>query len=281
MGVFMLNKLKLLSIFIYVNVFGSISNNIEFRTPYKRPQVQSLQDILKYRILREGAEGVFRVLCEPALKDFYDFFVRYLYSLSQDIKKDKMQLFKMAIEHNKFEIFESVLGIRQFQYAPEHLNKLFFTTEDLKELYDIYPEQTIKILKNLLKKGDAFQVGIDDCYYFMNRVINSGDLEAIDLLIKKGVDLNRGPISIVTAVVSGKKDMVELFLQRGARLHLDLALKTSLESGRFEIAEMLVASGAKFNLSDFKENPRVREFLEKNNQLIELENPSAKRAEPC
>jgi ankyrin repeat protein len=96
------------------------------------------------------------------------------------------------------------------------------------------------------------------------------DIDIVDLLIKKGVDVNKfdyyGWTALMKASHFGKKDIVYLLLQNGAEIniknkHGDTALTFASKEGYDDIAELLIKNGADISVLSKKDQRKYSKYI--------------------
>ena len=162
--------------------------------------------------------------------------------------------------------------------------------EILKDLGDLTPEELlyqsaennfINGVKIALERGVDINAMDSDNFYRTALIKSSikGHKEIVELLIKKGADINdryRGSTSLIISSLYGHKDIVELLIQNGADVNSkdkygDTALMSASRHGYKDIVEILLKNGADVNIkNDYKNTALMVASQNGHKEIVEL-----------
>uniref|UniRef100_A0A8W7PIQ9 Ion transport domain-containing protein n=1 Tax=Anopheles coluzzii TaxID=1518534 RepID=A0A8W7PIQ9_ANOCL len=110
-----------------------------------------------------------------------------------------------------------------------------------------------RLVRCLFRQEASIGGALSSDFQPINMAIRNGNLRMLELLLRRGVDVNSAPLCFINAVCAESRDIVRLLIERGARHvnHRDefcqTALHVCVERDQVEMARDLIRAGAQIN----------------------------------
>uniref|UniRef100_A0A182NED9 Ankyrin repeat protein n=1 Tax=Anopheles dirus TaxID=7168 RepID=A0A182NED9_9DIPT len=110
-----------------------------------------------------------------------------------------------------------------------------------------------KLVRLLFRHGASVSNPLSSDFQPMNMAIRNRNIRMLELLLRRGVDVNSAPLCFINAVYAQSRDIVRLLIARGVRHvnHRDEFCQTALhlcvEKDEYEMARDLIRFGAHIN----------------------------------